>query len=238
MRTYSNTSDLENLFPGAETTEAEKIRYLDSLGQQKDKVSLGSNTSTIFQNDPKLLLFTLSRYKFVSKMFSGFNKIVEIGCQEGFGAQIIAKEVNTYVGVDFFAPHIKSANELNLLPNANYNVHDILNGPIEGDFDGAFALDVLEHIEPEAEHKFMLNLCHSLNDYGSIILGMPSLESQKYASEASRKGHVNCKSGSIFREFVENYFHNCFLFSMNDEVLHTGFHPMSHYLFVLACNKK
>ena len=91
MRTYSNTSDLENLFPGAETTEAEKNKIFGFFRQQKDKVSLGSNTSTIFQNDPKLLLFTLSRYKFVSKMFSGFNKIVEIGCQEGFGAQIIAK---------------------------------------------------------------------------------------------------------------------------------------------------
>ena len=25
---------------------------------------------------------------------------------------------------------------------------------------------------------------------------------------------------------------------MNDEVLHTGFSPMSHYVFVLASNKK
>jgi len=238
MDTYSNTADLETLFPGAKTADCEKIRYLESLGKQKDLITLGSNTSTIFQNDPKLLLFTLSRYKFVSKMFSGFNKVLEIGCQEGFGAQIIAQEVNTYVGVDFFVPHIKSANERNLLSNASYIVHDILNSPVDKNFDGAFALDVLEHIEPDAEHEFMLNLSRSLNKNGSIVLGMPSLESQRYASEASKKGHVNCKSGMAFRLFVEKYFQNCFLFSMNDEVLHTGFHPMSHYLFVLACNKK
>jgi len=25
------------------------------------------------------------------------------------------------------------------------------------------------------------------------------------------------------------------VFSMNDEVVHTGFHPMAHYLMALAC---
>ena len=27
-------------------------------------------------------------------------------------------------------------------------------------------------------------------------------------------------------------------FSMNDEVLHTGFYPMSHYIFTMCTNKK
>ena len=30
------------------------------------------------------------------------------------------------------------------------------------------------------------------------------------------------------------YFENVFMFSMNDEVLHTGFAPMGHYLFALG----
>ena len=34
------------------------------------------------------------------------------------------------------------------------------------------------------------------------------------------------------------YFENVFLFSMNDEVVHTGFSPMAHYLFVICCQKK
>jgi hypothetical protein len=27
------------------------------------------------------------------------------------------------------------------------------------------------------------------------------------------------------------------MFSMNDEVVHTGFHPMAHYLFALCCTR-
>ena len=231
-------NNIEGLFPGSSTVKVEKERYLGSLGLQLDSVRLGANTSTIYQNDPKLLLFTLSRYKFVSKMFAGFENVLEVGCQEGFGAQIICKEVTAYLGVDFYLPHINSAKERNTAPNAKYETYDILNGPIERGFDGVFALDVLEHIVPEKEDLFLQNICGSLTPHGSVILGMPSLESQKYASEASKAGHVNCKNGENFKNLLKHYFHNCFLFSMNDEVLHTGFSPMSHYLFVLASNKK
>ena len=231
-------NNIEGLFPGSSTVKVEKERYLGSLGLQLNSVRLGANTSTIYQNDPKLLLFTLSRYKFVSKMFAGFENVLEVGCQEGFGAQIICKEVTAYLGVDFYLPHINSAKERNTAPNAKYETYDMLNGPIERGFDGVFALDVLEHIVPEKEDLFLQNICGSLTPHGSVILGMPSFESQKYASKASKAGHVNCKNGENFKNLLKHYFHNCFLFSMNDEVLHTGFSPMSHYLFVLASNKK
>ena len=231
-------NDIDGLFPGSSTAKVEKKRYLGSLGLQLESVRLGANTSTIYQNDPKLLLFTLSRYKFVSKMFAGVENVLEVGCQEGFGAQVIFKEITAYTGVDFYLPHINSAKERNTAPNAKYETHDMLNGPIERDFDGVFALDVLEHIVPEKEDLFLQNICGSLTPHGSVILGMPSFESQKYASTASKAGHVNCKNGENFRNLLKHYFHNCFLFSMNDEVLHTGFSPMSHYLFVLASNKK
>mgnify|MGYP007028595943 CR=1 FL=1 len=34
------------------------------------------------------------------------------------------------------------------------------------------------------------------------------------------------------------FFDNVFLFSMNDEVVHTGFTPMAHYLFALCVGPK
>ena len=84
----------------------------------------------------------------------------------------------------------------------------------------------------------MENLRDSMNESGVLILGMPSLESQKYASEASRLGHINCKTGDELNKFCRQYFDNVFSFGMNDEVLHTGFFPMSHYLFVVCTNPK
>jgi hypothetical protein len=37
---------------------------------------------------------------------------------------------------------------------------------------------------------------------------------------------------------MEDYFHNVFVFSMNDEVVHTGYYPMAHYLFAVCAGKK
>ena len=73
---------------------------------------------------------------------------------------------------------------------------------------------------------------------GVLIVGSPSLQSQPYASEGSKLGHVNCKDGQDLKSLFEKYFENVFLFSMNDEAVHTGFHPMAHYLFVICTCKK
>ena len=99
-------------------------------------------------------------------------------------------------------------------------------------------MDVLEHISPENEFRFLENIVNNLTEYGVAIFGMPSLESQVYASEISRQGHVNCKKGDDLKECLSGFFHNVFVFSMNDEVVHTGFYPLAHYLIAVCCSPR
>ena len=40
------------------------------------------------------------------------------------------------------------------------------------------------------------------------------------------------------RALLDKFFHNVFVFSMNDEVVHTGYAPMAHYVFGLGCDRK
>jgi 2-polyprenyl-3-methyl-5-hydroxy-6-metoxy-1,4-benzoquinol methylase len=117
-------------------------------------------------------------------------------------------------------------------------VHDVLGGPFPGEFDGIYSLDVLEHIPAEKENLFIRNVLSSLSPEGVLIIGMPSLESQSFASPQSKEGHVNCKTGKDFKRLMQSFFHNVFLFSMNDEVVHTGFYPMAHYLISVCANLK
>ena len=49
---------------------------------------------------------------------------------------------------------------------------------------------------------------------------------------------MNCKSGDALKRTLERYFHTVFVFSMNDEVVHTGFYPMAHYLLGVACHRR
>jgi len=200
---------------------------------------LGLMINESWNQDPKRTLFTLSRYKFVAKMFSGMSDVLEIGCADAFGTRIVQQTVNNLTAIDFDPVFI---DDVESRKNTNWPiecfVHDLLDEPVPGKFDGIFCLDVLEHIDFKKENTFLKNMVSSLKDNGSVIIGLPSIESQKYASPQSIKGHVNCKSGEDFKQLMKKYFYNVFLFSMNDEVVHTGYDKMAHYLFTLCCGVK
>jgi 2-polyprenyl-3-methyl-5-hydroxy-6-metoxy-1,4-benzoquinol methylase len=114
----------------------------------------------------------------------------------------------------------------------------MLAGPIPRNFDAAFTLDVLEHISAADERRFLQNIVDSLQPHGVLLIGTPSLESQAYASPISKAGHVNCKTSAQLSALCDEYFHNTFLFSMNDEVVHTGHAAMAHYLFALCTDRR
>jgi len=200
---------------------------------------LGLMTSESWRNDPKHLVFNLARYKFVAQMFAGREKVLEIGCGDAFGTRIVRQRVKSLTAADFDPLFIKDA-AARLSPPWTFDllVHDLRKGPIPGRYDALYALDVLEHIAPEEELDFLNTSLSSLDDNGAAIIGMPSLESQQYASEQSRIGHVNCKSAPDLKILMEQFFHNVFMFSMNDEVVHTGFHKMAHYLIALCSGKR
>jgi 2-polyprenyl-3-methyl-5-hydroxy-6-metoxy-1,4-benzoquinol methylase len=202
--------------------------------------SLGLMTNQAWRDDPKRLAFTFARYKFVAKMLAGRKHALEIGCADAFCTRLVQQAVGQVTVTDFdpiFIEDVKSRIDPKW-PLAGAFVHDMLAGPVPGQYDAAYALDVLEHIEPDREHDFMRNLVAALTETGIAIIGMPSLESQIHASPQSKAGHVNCKSGEPLKRTLERYFHTVFVFSMNYEVVHTGFYPMANYLIGVACHRK
>jgi 2-polyprenyl-3-methyl-5-hydroxy-6-metoxy-1,4-benzoquinol methylase len=201
--------------------------------------SLGLMTSQAWHDDPKRLTFTLSRYKFVAKMFAGRARVLEVGCADAFATRIVVQEVGHLTAVDFDPLFVEDTNaRMSDRWRFECRVHDMLAGPVSGTFDGIYALDVLEHILPEHEDAFLGNMVASLDADGAMIIGMPSLESQDYASPMSKEGHVNCKTMPDFKATMSKHFRNVFMFSMNDEVVHTGYHKMAHYLFALCCGPR
>jgi len=200
---------------------------------------LGLMVNESWNQDPKRTLFTLARYKFVARMLSGRKHVLEVGCADAFGTRIVQQSVGKVSATDFDPLFIADVKErMNPHWPLDAFVHDMLAGPVPGSFDAVYALDVLEHITEQEEDCFISNMIASLTPTGVAIVGMPSLESQSYASPQSKAGHVNCKSGEVLKRTMERYFHTVFVFSMNDEVVHTGYHAMAHYHLVLCCGKR
>ncbi len=223
----------------SEKTDSHYYEELFEKIASQSPETLGSHYNYSWKTDPRRMLFAFSRYKFVGKMFEGFESVLEVGCGDASATRLVQQTVNKVVVTDFdqtFIQDIESRQQPDWHLGAR--VHDMVASPLQENFDGIFSLDVLEHIEAVNEDAFLKNICLSLNKHGSLIIGIPSLESQTYASEASKFGHVNCKSGNELRDLMKKYFHSVFMFSMNDEVVHTGFFPMAHYLIAVCCDKK
>ena len=84
--------------------------------------------------------------------------------------------------------------------------------------------------------SFMRQSMFFLN--GVLIVGTPNESASMHAHFRSDHQHINLKNGKTIKELFDRYFYNTFVFSMNDEVMHTGFYPMAHYLFAIGVGKK
>jgi 2-polyprenyl-3-methyl-5-hydroxy-6-metoxy-1,4-benzoquinol methylase len=201
--------------------------------------TLGSISGYAWENDPRHLVFTLARYKFVAKMLDGMDWVAEVGCGDGFASRIVQQAVRSLTLYDAEATFLRdlSANQSKRWP-VTARVHDMLSGPLPERYDALYCLDVLEHIDVSNESTFMTHCRASLSAHGVMMVGMPSLESQVYAAPHNRVGHVNCKSGNDLKVFLKKHFTNVFMFSQSDEVVHTGFFPMSHYLWGICTGSK
>jgi 2-polyprenyl-3-methyl-5-hydroxy-6-metoxy-1,4-benzoquinol methylase len=201
-------------------------------------VVLGPYTSHIWRSDPRHMCFLFARYKFCAKMLIGKKKVLEVGCGDSIGTPIVLQSVDSVHGIDFEPLVINDAIQRNSYgKRCTYSIHDMTQGPVPGSFDAAFSLDVIEHIPPNLEDKFVANIAASLQKEGILIMGTPNITAHQHASEGSQKGHINLKSGDTMRETLRRHFANVFIFSMNDEVVHTGFSPMAHYIIGMGVGK-
>lgn len=222
------------------STKEKQYNELLKIKEEAGIAPLGIMANQVWHDDPRRLTFMLARCKFVSKMLSGKNKVAELGCGDAFASRVVQQEVKNLHVYDFDPIFIE---DINARQSQKWpltaHVHDILDGPLkEAPFDGIYSLDVMEHIPEAKENLYLTHLKQSLAPHGVLIIGMPSLESQAHASPQSKEGHINCKSGKVLKAVLEKHFHTVFLFSMNDEVVHTGFYPMAHYLFAVCCEAR
>lgn len=220
-------------------TQKEAFEYASSYQFDTKKIEMGPWTSYSLLNDPRHMCFVLARYKFASKMMKVEGSILEIGCGDAFGAPIVKQNASYYVGIDVDNRLIDDNNKrLGMIDNMDFMFHDITNGPMNKKFNTVFNIDVIEHLDEDVEEKFLRNSIDSLDDFGVYICGSPSVYSKEYATERSAIQHINLKSAEQKKKLFEQYFNYVWIFSMNDEVVHTGFYPMAHYLFAVCAGKK
>jgi SAM-dependent methyltransferase len=211
----------------------EEAYKLGTDHQFVESVDLGPWTTYSLLNDPKHLGFVLARYKFPAKMFDGFENAIEVGCGDAFGTPIVAQHVKNVLAIEPDARHIESNKKrLSKVKNIEFRQGTIQDLKLpKGKFDGAYSIDVIEHLDEHLNDPFVESQAQILKKNGVCIIGTPNVTANEYASERSRVQHINLHSQKSLKALMEKYFERVFLFGMNDEVLHTGYAPMCHYIF-------
>ena len=166
-----------------ETLKTKEAQYQVCVeaANERGYETLGLRGSESWYQDPKHIVFRLSRYKFVSKMLAGRNHVLEVGCGDAFGTRIVQAEVGKLTAIDFDPVFIEDVKQRMVQRwQFDVHVHDMLDGPVPGDFDAVYSLDVLEHIEPSKERLFLKNAFAPLGskrrrNYRTAVTGEPAL---------------------------------------------------------------
>jgi len=153
------------------------------------------------------------------------------------GSLILGSFAKKVVAVDFDERAINWAKENIIKENIAFQKRDFFKNKI-GEFEAVVCTDVIEHINKNQENIFLNSILRNLKKDGFCIIGTPNITASKYACKASKIGHINLFDAERLKKLLLKKFNNVFIFGMNDEVVHTGYYPMCHYLFALACNRK
>ncbi len=194
------------------------------------------------KTDPKHLGFFCARHKIVGKLLKGRKSVLEVGCQDGFGTFLVSEYVEKIIAVDIESSHITEAKNIweKLSDRITFWAGDILKSKLPNSgFDAAYMLDVFEHIDPAEADAFTKKIIEYLDeDRGILLVGMPTKESQIFASKLSRLGHINMFKINEAKVFFEKYFNFVIVLGMNDEMINLNFEPLNHYMIVIASGIK
>ena len=210
----------------------------EELMQEVPEIDLGRYASFWFHKTPRRVLHCMSYYKFASKLIGKNNRVLDVGCNEGLGTFLIGKECGFAKGIYFDEDAIVQAQKNFQEPFVEFETGDFLKAEDTGSWDAVINFDVIEHILPEHAHDFLGGIANQLTPEGLCVIGTPSKISQDFASEVSKKGHINIYSHERLEAEMREHFEFVFMFAANDEVVHTGYLPLAHYFITVGCKKK
>src|SRR5258706_10720944 len=85
------------------STKEPQYQPMLDIKARKGLARLGLMNNQVWNDDPRRLVFTLARYKFVSKMLSGKQRDLEVGCGDAFASRIVKQEVAELTMIDFYS---------------------------------------------------------------------------------------------------------------------------------------
>jgi 2-polyprenyl-3-methyl-5-hydroxy-6-metoxy-1,4-benzoquinol methylase len=213
-------------------------KLIDDLYASYPPVTLPPEYAYFIEKDLLRFLIRLARYKFVARMIKKKDRVLEVGCGSGMGSIFLSQHCAHVSGLDVKSTEIDEAKSINRRGNVEFKAADLFKLDPAKKYDVVVALDVIEHMSVEKARKLIAGMRLHLKRDGMLVIGTPSLYSYEHQSSLSRASHVKCYDQNELTALLDKYFCRTIAFSMNDEIVHTGFSKMAWYYFILAFSPK
>jgi ubiquinone/menaquinone biosynthesis C-methylase UbiE len=213
-------------------------RLIDELYAENPPITLPPEYAAFFKNDLLRLFIRLARYKFVVRLIKRTDRLLEVGSGSGVGSIFLAQHCAHVTGLEVKTGEVAEARSVNRRENVEFVNGDLFELPADRTFDVVVALDVIEHIPVPQAERFVTAMTAHLKQDGMLVIGTPSLYSYEYQSALSKASHVKCYDQQELVALIERHVARALPFSMNDEMVHTGFPKMAWYYFVLGFGPK
>jgi len=181
--------------------------------KQAHLITLGKHGAHQFYCNPQEMLHELSAYKFAAKLIGNQKRVLDVGCKEGLGTFVLAKECGFAKGIDLDGEAIQSAKQNFSGPNIAFAQGNLLTETSAEIYDAVVALHVLE----ENRNPFLHDLQKRMQPFGIAILGIPNT------------AHVPLE------RLLRNYFAHVFLFAANNEIIHPGSLSLAERIIAVGC---
>jgi len=202
--------------------------------EKYEPITLPAEYAHYIQDNTLQLLVRLARYKFVAKHLKKTDRVFEIGSGVGVGAQFLAQHCAFVKGIEFKDDEIARANAVKRRSNVEFVQGDFFDMDEKEKFDAIINLDVIEHMPENIGEKLIAKTTRHLEKNGMMIIGTPSIYSFPYQGPQSKAAHIKCYDQEELLKIVNRYYGRTLAFSMNDEMVHTGFSKLAWYYFIVA----
>jgi len=209
-------------------------KLIGELYQNYREIALPPEYAYFIQENSLQMLIRLARYKFVARQLKRTDRVLEVGCGSGLGAIFLGQHCHSVDGIDVNEQEIKEAEAVNRRENVRFSVADYFTFKASHKYDVIVLLDVIEHMDEALGEKLIDKTADDLKENGWLVVGTPSCYSYEYQSQFSKAAHVKLYDQAELVGLIEKHYGRCLAFSMNDEMVHTGFSKLAWYYFVLA----
>lgn len=145
----------------------------------------------------------IARYDFASQFIVG-KTVLDIACGSGYGANLLLKNGAKFVyGIDISDEAIAYCKKNYKNKNLQFNVGNVEKIPMNNEsVDVIVSFETLEHVNEDAQNKFMIEINRILKKDGILLISTPNA----LVSPIGNKYHLKELSCSEFENYLKSNF--------------------------------